>query len=319
MTQIKKLPQFLYSMQPHCWQRVEARKYSASAQTMMFHFVGFLFGFHKSEAKISYSILQEYSGLSRPTVIKACKELVDGGLITHRVENNISIFGVVFDEDEELQNMQKRVNKEISTGKESLPPDSQEIITSKESLPAKPLTSKESLPPPSQNSLHIKERPKEKPIKKSLGLFAREAGAGFFDDVTFDFDKKVFVMSNEHEAKYCELYEKRIKSLGLDMTEIYQKACKKIMERKNTSSEVKKFGVWLDIFFRDWSYGDVYQKGAQSEAEHKNFEANYNFWCSLPDYTDMRVSGRYLITNGKEYNFYSSPEVFKEAFVNYEF
>jgi CRP-like cAMP-binding protein len=96
MSQEKKLPPFLFSMQPHSWQRVEARKFSASAQTMMFHFVGFLFGFHKTEAKISYSILQEYSGLSRPTVIRACKELVDGGLITHRVENNISIFGVVF-------------------------------------------------------------------------------------------------------------------------------------------------------------------------------------------------------------------------------
>lgn len=314
MTQEKKLPQFLYSMLPHFWQRVEARKYSASAQALMMHFAGFLFGFHKTEAKISYSILQRYSGLSRPTVIKACKELVDGGLITHRVENNISIFGVVIDEDEELKKIQKHVNKELNTGKESLPPDSQEIITSQNSLLAKPLTSKDSLPPPSQNSLHIKDSPL---LKK--GLAKERANAGFFDDVFFDFEKGEFHMSPEQEAKYEELYEKRIKSLGLDMTQIYQKACKKIIERRNTDSEVKKPGVWLDRYFRDASYGDVFKYGAQSKEEKKNFESNYEFWCSLSHYTDMRVSGRFLLVNDKEYNFYSSPEIFKEAFINYEF
>jgi hypothetical protein len=312
MTQEKKLPPFLFSMQPHSWQRVEARKFSASAQTMMFHFVGFLFGFHKTEAKISYSILQEYSGLSRPTVIRACKELVDGGLITHRVENNISIFGVVFDEDEEFQKIQKRVNKEIITGKESLPDDNQEIITSKESLPEKPVTSKESLPPTSQNSLHIKEG-RERSLKKGLGL-----SADFFDAVSFDFDKKVFDMTQEHEDKYTELYNKKIESLGLNMTEIYQDACKRVVERQNTKREVKNFGKWLDNFFKDASYGNVFKRGAQNKAEQKNFDTNYELFCSLEHYKDMKVSGIFLIVKGKEYNFYSAPEIFNEAFRDHE-
>lgn len=110
MTKEEKLPPFLYSMLPHSWQRVEARKYSASAQCMMLHLAGFLFEGHKTEAKISYSILEKFSGLSRPTVIKACRELVDGGLITHKVENNISIFSVVKDEDFFIPNFTEMPN-----------------------------------------------------------------------------------------------------------------------------------------------------------------------------------------------------------------
>jgi len=311
MTQEKKLPPFLFSMQPHSWQRVEARKFSASAQTMMFHFVGFLFGFHKTEAKISYSILQEYSGLSRPTVIRACKELVDGGLITHRVENNISIFGVVFDEDEEFQKIQKRVNKEIITGKESLPDDTQEIITSKESLPEKPPTSKESLPPTSQNSLPNKEDP----LFKEKSAINKRLNAGFLDKIYFDFETKNFVNTEELNKHVVDEYLQRIHHFNIDPQDVYDKACKNIVERVNTRNEVKKAGVWLLSLFRDASYGNVYKYGATNAIEKKNFETNYELFCSLKDFSNMRVDKRFLIVNGKEYNFYSSPEIFAEALV----
>lgn len=311
MSQEKKLPPFLFSMQPHSWQRVEARKFSASAQTMMFHFVGFLFGFHKTEAKISYSILQEYSGLSRPTVIRACKELVDGGLITHRVENNISIFGVVFDEDEEFKKIQKRVNKEIITGKESLPDDTQEIITSKESLPEKPPTSKESLPPPSQNSLHNKEDP----LFKEKSAINKRLNAGFLDKIYFDFETKNFVNTEELNKYVVDEYLERIHHFNIDPQDVYDKACKNIVERVNTRNEVKKAGVWLLSLFRDASYGNVYKYGATNAIEKKNFETNYELFCSLKDFSNMRVDKRFLIVKGKEYNFYSAPEIFKEALV----
>lgn len=297
-------------MLPHFWQRVEARKYSASAQCMMLHLAGFLFGWHKTEAKISYSILERFSGLSRPTVIKACKELVDGGLITHRVENNISVFGVVIDEDKELEKIQKHVNKELNTGKDSLLEDtlneSQEIITSQNSLLVETPTSKDSLLASGKRILPIKELPFK---KKSLAK--EKLDASFLDKISFNFERGQFENTDELNEFVVKEYLERIRHFGYDAQKIYDDACETIVRRRGTRHEVKKPGIWLCNLFKDASYGNVYKYGHTSEAEKRNFEVNYRFFCSLESYEDMRIEGRFLIYKNREFSFYSSPETFR--------
>ena len=320
MSQEKKLPPFLYSMLPHSWQRVEARKYSASAQCMMLHLAGFLFGWHKTEAKISYSVLEKFSGLSRPTVIRACRELVEGRLITHRVENGISIFGVFIEEDLELKKVQDHVEKEIKNGKDALSTktfeqnETQEIFTSQNSLLAKPLTSQNSLPPASQNFLPIKETLH---IKKSISK-EREPLAGIFlEKIYFNYETRKFENVDGLQKFVTREYFERIRHFGLDGQKIYDDACESIFQRKGTPLEVKKPGFWLLSIFKDASYGNVFKCGATNAAEKDNFVTNYALWCSVTNYKDFQVSGRFLCVKDKEFNFYSSPEIFRKVLEGY--
>ncbi len=271
------------------------------------------YGWHKAEDRISFSQLTQATGLALSTVQNAIKKLVEKGIIVSKIVNGIRAYSFIVKKENEVTN--KESLRDQQQNNSYIPNAGIDTVQNNSYIPESgigvyriPVTPPLPLNGNTERTAFLN---KDSKIK--------EPNAGFFDDVFFDFEKGEFHMSPEQEAKYEELYEKRIKSLGLDMTQIYQKACKKIIERRNTDSEVKKPGVWLDRYFRDASYGDVFKYGAQSKEEKKNFESNYEYWCSLPHYTDMRVSGRFLLVNNKEYNFYSAPEIFKEAFINYEF
>jgi phage replication O-like protein O len=273
------------------------------------------YGWRKEEDKISFSQLKSMTNLALSTIQNAIKKLIERGIIASRIVDGICSYSFVLEtpHNEMEKNLpDKKINTIPNSGK-GIVQNNSYIPNSGKEVYRNPVT------PPIPNSGNTKESLEKKEIKESLSLFIREDGFGCFDSVNFDFDKKIFVMTPEQEKKYYDRYEKKIESLGLKMFEVYQKACKKVVERQNTDKEVKRFGVWLDIFFKDASNGNVYKKGALDEAEQKNFDTNYEFFCSLSHFKGMKVSGKYLFVKNKEYNFYSSPEIFKEAFKDYEF
>ncbi len=285
------------------------------------------YGWHKAEDKISFSQLTQATNLALSTVQSAIKKLIDKGIVVSRIVDGVRAYSFL---------VEKKTLESQSTSKEPLPAKSEQNATEDKQqnnsyIPNNGIDNAQNnsyipasgmevyripVTPPLPESGNTERTAEKKELKKGLGLLADRAG--FFDAVSFDFDKKVFDMTQEHEDKYTELYKKKIESLGLNMTEIYQDACKRVVERQNTNREVKNFGKWLDNFFKDASFGNVFKRGAQNKAEQKNFETNYELFCSLEHYKDMKVSGIFLIVKGKEYNFYSAPEIFKEAFRDHE-
>ncbi len=323
MSQTKKLPFFNYDMNPRSWTRKEMRKMSGNTWKVLCLVGTFTIGFQRREAKISLSLMEDYCGMCRKTCIKSAKELVEMGLITHEIIDGISVYGVVFEDDldnEKLNNAYKKEkkiaesgfneeNQENNTSVNSTLDEVQEISTSGNITLAKGVTSVNFTPEGSVNSAQNIDGL----LSKRKSAIYRGLNAGFLDKIYFDFETKNFVNTEELNKYVVDEYLQRIHHFNIDPQDVYDKACKNIVERVNTRNEVKKAGVWLLSLFRDASYGNVYKYGATNAIEKKNFETNYELFCSLKDFSNMRVDKRFLIVNGKEYNFYSSPEMFKEA------
>lgn len=318
MTQIKKLPVYNFDMIPKVWSRKEMRKMSGNAWKVLSLVGTFTIGFQRREAKISLSLMEDYCGMCRKTCIRAAKELVELGLITHEVIDGISVYKVIFEDDtdnEQLEEAYKKEKKLVDSNSEtqasvnSTLEDTQEISTSVNITPAEGVTSVNFTPEGSVNSAQNIDdlfSNKKSAIYKGLN-------AGFLDKIYFDYDSNNFVGTEELNKYVVDEYLERIRHFGLDAQEVYNKACVDFVRRKNTRHEVKKAGVWLLSLFRDASFGNVFKYGATNANEKKNFETNYELFCSLKDFSNMRVDKRFLIVKGKEYNFYSSPEIFKEA------
>lgn len=319
MTQIKKLPVYNFDMIPKVWSRKEMRKMSGNAWKVLSLVGTFTIGFQRREAKISLSLMEDYCGMCRKTCIRAAKELVELGLITHEVIDGISVYKVIFEDDtdnEQLEEAYKKEKKLVDSNSETQASVNstlvgvQEISTSVNITLAEGVTSVNFTPEGSVNSAQNIDdlfSNKKSAIYKGLN-------AGFLDKIYFDFEKKNFVNTEELNKYVVDEYLERIHHFGIDPQDVYDKACKNIVERVNTRNEVKKAGLWLLSLFRDASFGNVYKYGATNANEKKNFETNYELFCSLKDFSNMRVDKRFLIVKGKEYNFYSSPEIFKEAF-----
>lgn len=318
MTQIKKLPVYNFDMIPKIWSRKEMRKMSGNAWKVLSIVGTFTIGFQRREAKISLSLMEDYCGMCRKTCIRAAKELVELGLITHEVIDGISVYKVIFEDDtdteqlEEAYKREKKIaesNSETEASVNSTLVGVQEISTSVNITPAEGVTSVNFTPGGSVNSAQNIDdlfSNKKSAIYKGLN-------AGFLDKIYFDFENKNFVNTEELNKYVVDEYLERIHHFGIDPQDVYDKACKNIVERVNTRNEVKKAGVWLLSLFRDASFGNVFKYGATNAIEKKNFETNYELFCSLKDFSNMRVDKRFLIAKDKEYNFYSSPEIFKEA------
>lgn len=318
MTQIKKLPVYNFDMIPKIWSRKEMRKMSGNAWKVLSLVGTFTIGFQRREAKISLSLMEDYCGMCRKTCIRAAKELVELGLITHEVIDGISVYKVIFEDDtdsEQLEEAYKREKKLVDSNSETQASVNstlvgvQEISTSVNITPEEGVTSVNFTPGGSVNSTQNKDdlfSNKKSAIYKGLN-------AGFLDKIYFDYDSNNFVGTEELNKYVVDEYLERIRHFGLDAQEVYNKACVDFVRRKNTRHEVKKAGVWLLSLFRDASFGNVFKYGATNANEKKNFETNYELFCSLKDFSNMRVDKRFLIVKGKDYNFYSSPEIFKEA------
>ncbi len=323
MTQIKKLPVYNFDMIPKIWSRKEMRKMSGNAWKVLSIVGTFTIGFQRREAKISYSLLEDYTGMCRKTCIRAAKELVELGLILHEVIDGISVYKVIFEDDtdtEQLEEAYKREKKLVESNSEteasvnSTLEDTQEIITSVNSTLVKGGGSVNSTLEGSVKNAHNIQNGF---LNKKTAIY--NGHAGFLDKIYFDYDTNNFVGTEELNKYVVDEYLERIQNFGLDGQEIYNKACVDFVRRKNTRHEVKKAGIWLLSLFRDASFGDVYKYGATSQVEKNNFKVNYELYCSFPHFRDFRLEQRrFLIVKGKEYSFYSSPEIFREAFKDYE-
>lgn len=265
------------------------------------------YGWHKAEDKISFSQLTKATGLALSTVQNAIKKLVDKGIVVSKIVEGVRAYSFIVNKENEVTSKESLLDEEQNNS--YIPNPGIDTVQNNSYIPESgmgvyriPVTP----PLPSNgNTERTAFLNKDSKIKEPI--------AGFLDKVFFNFSTCEFENGDEVVPIFVELFEKRIESFGSSMSEVYQKACETIIRRKNTRHEVKKHGKWLYNFFLDASFGNVFKYGATNAIEKKNFETNYELFCSLKDFSNMRVDKRFLIVKSKEYSFYSSPEIFREA------
>lgn len=270
------------------------------------------YGWHKAEDKISFSQLTQATGLALSTVQNAIKKLVDKGIVVSKIVDGIRAYSFIVNKENEVTSKDSLLENEQNNS--YIPDNGIDTVQNNSYIPDSgigvyriPVTPPLPFSGNTERTTFLKKDSKINPL------------AGFLDKIYFDYDTNNFVGTEELNKYVVDEYLERIQHFGLDAQEIYNKACVDFVRRKNTRHEVKKAGIWLLSLFRDASFGDVYKYGATSQVEKNNFKVNYELYCSFPHFRDFRLEQRrFLIVKGKEYSFYSSPEIFREAFKDYE-